>query len=159
MSLSQLASLGTGSKSTYKPLPLLNNTGGLAALAAAHLNCLENENSTNSVDLSSVKPPPGLVPSTQVNVVTSTPLASAVNNLTIEDSCVSRAGPSVFANIICMQDRDKLKRLVKRHGHLKRKCWRALINPHKKYFPFFTFTTPSPDDYVIQKQRQVFNSS
>lgn len=159
LSLSQLASLGTSSKSAYKSLPLLNTTGGLAALASAHLNCLENENSTNSVDISSVKPPPGLVPSSQVNVVKSTPLASAVNSLTIEDPCVNLADASVFANVICMRDRDKPKRLVKRHGHLKRKSWRALINPHKKYFPFFTFTTPSPDDYVIQKQRQVFKSS
>ena len=162
LSLSQLASLGstpTSSKSAYKHL---NNTGGLAALAAAHLNCLENDNMRNAVDLSSVKPPPGLVPSTKVNVVKSsedTPLASAVNKLTIEEPCVNLAGASAFADVICMGDRDKPKRLVKRHGHLKRKCWRALINPHKRCFPFFTFTTPSPDDYVIQKQRQVFNSS
>ena len=161
LSLSQLACLGstpTSIKSTSKPLPLPNNTGGLAALAAAHLNCLENDNMTNSVDLSLVKPPPGLIPSTNISSE-DTPLASAVNKLTIKEPCVSLAGASVFANVICMGNRDKPKRLIKRHSHLKRKCWQALINPHKKRFSFFTFTTPSPDDYVMQKQRQAFNSS
>lgn len=168
LSLSQLASLGSGTSSggksskltTPKPPLLQDDFSGLVALAAAHLNCSENDNVTSSVDLTTVKPPPGLAPPT-VSVTGSsedTPLASVVEGLGVGDACVSPANASLFATILCMTERDKPKRLVKRHGHLKRKSWRALINPHKKRIPFFTFTTPSPDDYVLQKQKQAFNT-
>ena len=162
LSLSQLASLGstpTSSKSIPKSLPFPYTTGGLAALATVHLNCQDNDNISNPIDLS-IKPPPGLVPSTDVNVVNSkdAPLAEAMDKLTIERLRVTRAGASAFANIVCMRDRNKPKRLVKRHDHLKRKSWQALIKPQKKRSTFFSFTTPSPDDYIQQKQGQIFNS-
>ena len=162
LSLSQLASLGstpTSSKSIPKSLPFPYTTGGLAALATVHLNCQDNDNISNPIDLS-IKPPPGLVPSTEVNVVNSkdAPLAEAMDKLTIERLRVTRAGASAFANIVCMRDRNKPKRLVKRHDHLKRKSWQALIKPQKKRSTFFSFTTPSSDDYIQQKQGQVFNS-
>ena len=66
LSLSQLASLGstpTSSKSIPKSLPFPYSIGGLAALATVHLNCLDNDNTSNPIDFS-IKPPPGLVPST-----------------------------------------------------------------------------------------------
>ena len=163
LSLSQLASLGsspTSSKSILKSLPFPYSTGGLAALATVHLNCLDNDNISNPIDFS-IKPPPGLVPSTDINVVNSkdAPLAEAMDKLTIERFRVTRAaGASAFANIVCMRDRNKPKRLVKRHDHLKRKSWQTLIKPQNKRPTSFSFTTPSPDDYIQQKQGQVFNS-
>ena len=162
LSLSQLASLGSttnSSKSTPKSLPFPNSTGGLAALATVHLNGLNDDNTSNPIDFS-IKPPPGLVRSTEVNVINSknAPLAEAMDKLTIERFCVNKAGASAFANVVCLRDRNKPKRLVKRHGHLRRKSWLTLIKPQKKQLTSFSFTTPSPDDYVRQKQRQVFNS-
>ena len=168
LSLSQLASLGSNTATghgksakltTTSKSPLLgHNSGGLAALATAHLSCSHNDNVTGSVDLSTVRPPPGLVPANMVNSIEDISLTSVVDKLRIEDVSIAPANASLFAAILCMREREKPKRLVKRHGHLKRKSWRSLINPHKKHMPFFTFTTPSPDDYVLQKQRQVFNS-
>lgn len=170
LSLSQLASLGSNTttghgrsaKLTTGQSPLLgsNVTGGLAALATAHLSSSHNDNVTRSVDLSTVRPPPGLVPANDnaLGATEDTSLASVVDRLRIEDVNIAPADASLFATILCMRERDETKRLVKRHGHLKRKSWRSLINPHKRHIPFFTFTTPSPDDYVLQKQRQVFNS-
>lgn len=169
LSLSQLASLGSSTPASSNKSSKLttprprNSSGGLAALATAYLNSSDNDNITSLVDLSTVKPPPGLAPSRdlappEVISCEDTPLSDVVKKLKIEDSCVSRANASLFATIICMRERDKPKRLAERHKHLKRKSWRTLINPHSKHIPFFTFTTPSPDDYVLQKQRQVFNS-
>ena len=170
LSLSQLASLGSNTTTGYGKSPKLltatkspllhNNTSGLAALATAHLSCPDNDNVSGSIDFSTVKPPPGLVPanSSVVNTSEDTSLTAVVERLRIEDAGIAPADGSLFAAILCMTEREGPKRLVKRHGHLKRKSWRALINPHKKHIPFFTFTTPSPDDYVLQKQRQVFNS-
>lgn len=164
LSLSQLASLGsTSGKSTIlKPTFFQNNTGGLAALAAVHLNSLEDDSVTNSIELNSVKPLPGLL-SSNISVVNSsqeTPLASVVDKLTIQDTHINSANASVFASIVCMTERQKSRRLVERHRHLKRKFWRELINPHKTHthIPIFTFTTSSPDDYVLKKQRQAFES-
>jgi len=165
LSLSQLASLGstsTSSKSskltTSKLIPFQTNTSGLATLAAVHLNSLKNDNVTNSTDLCSLKPPPGLVsPNTSVvNSSQYTSLANIVDKLKIQD--INSADASVFASIICMKEREQPRGLIKRHRHLKRKFWRALINPHRTHIPFFTFTTPSPDDYVLKKQKQVFDS-
>ena len=171
LSLSQLASLGSNSISnksykmaTVNPLPYQNDTGSLAALASVHLNSLKTDNVTkDSVDLSSVKPPPGLAPHLPPNmsVVTSsqdTPLNDTIDRLTIEDPCVSPTSASVFASIICMTERVQPKRIIKRHRHLKKKSWRILINPHKTRIPFFTFNILSPDDFVLRKQEQVFNS-
>lgn len=165
LSLSQLASLGSSSTSSKssrlspsKPLPFHDDTSGLTALTVAHFNSLEDDNVTGLID---VKPPPGLVPA-EFNVVSSsqddTPLIGIVDRHAIKNHTIGLANASVFATIVCMTEREKPKRLVKRHKHLKRKSWRALINPHKARIPFFTFHTPSPDDYVLQKQKQVFNS-
>lgn len=162
LSLSQLAIFGStstsgkSSKLNASECPSFqNNTGGLATLAAAHLNSSEI---ACSLDLSTLKLPPGLVPSQVNNVINSSqeiPLTSIVDKLIIKDTCVSPTSSSQFATIICISNIDKPKRLVKRHNHLRRKSWKTLINPYKKHIQFFTFTNPSPDDYVIQKQRQL----
>ena len=49
-------------------------------------------------------------------------MAEAMDKLTIERLCVTRAaGASAFANIVCMRDRNKSKRLFKRHDHFEKK--------------------------------------
>ena len=164
LSLSQLASLGTKSVPpvAVKSHATQTNSGGLAALATAHFSSMVSghTDSSNPIDLKSVRPPPGfkVLEEPVLKASEDISLSSVVKKLTIQESnvmCVSSANASQFAGILCMPEKRRSKKLDVRHRHLRKKSWKKISNLH---IPRFSFATPSPDDFILNRQKLVFTS-
>jgi len=157
LSLSQLASLGTNPTPSSAVKSHDNDSSGLSALATAHFSSLGSLNETNPIDLNSVRPPPGFKRSKEP--VLKTPedvsLSAVVKKLTIQESnvvCIANA--SQFACVLCRSEKRSSK-LESRRRHLKKRSWKKISNLNTRSF---TFSTPSPDDFVLKKQKLVFDS-
>jgi len=158
LSLSQLASLGT-KPVPNSTVPSQTSTVGLAALATAHFSSMVSSYTeiNNPVDLKSMRPPPGFKVSEERVLKTSEDisLSAVVKKLTIQEPDVDVANASQFATILCMPEKQRSKKLGVRHRHLRKRSWKKIFRLHLHRF---SFATPSPDDFILNKQKRVFTS-